>query len=437
MIDYFLTAYDPSDLPGGSVDPLGFDRGYMFLADKILPGLTNVASQPRYFGVLCAGIFLASEGNGETPQALLSKRRDVLLRFERFWALANVLADNGEVLASPRGVSYAKAKAEDIRRSGITRTNAHYQLLSRQPQYGCLGIYGNVADGMRFLNGDSLSLTPDLGHVLAEAFIGGTGLPGVLRRAIIDDLDVSVSTLRDWGDRAHVGRTGDQQEARCLNQALHYNPIRSRMAAWLRRFPTEDNEPELSRLARVRTAINRDKTDEDLSESIEGILAYEACYRSAQLVLERLLWLCRQLPSASLQHSNLHGDDVLKSALSGLTHNVPRLVKILDGGSSERFRENLDRLSDVRVFLENAAANDMETMVDIVLKRHQDVQHGKFDHGRSKMPWLEWVDGKIVMTVARGGGLRSQATEPADIAAHPYRLQAAEALITASLGVKT
>ena len=34
----FLTAYDPSDLPGGSLDPLGFERGSLFLADKILPG---------------------------------------------------------------------------------------------------------------------------------------------------------------------------------------------------------------------------------------------------------------------------------------------------------------------------------------------------------------------------------------------------------------
>jgi putative ATP-dependent endonuclease of the OLD family len=55
-IDFFLTAYDPSDLPGASIDPLGFERGYLFLADKILPGLTNVAARPRYFGVLCAGV---------------------------------------------------------------------------------------------------------------------------------------------------------------------------------------------------------------------------------------------------------------------------------------------------------------------------------------------------------------------------------------------
>ncbi len=48
-IDSFLTAYEPSDLPGTSIDPLGFERGYLFLADKILPGLTNVAAQPALF----------------------------------------------------------------------------------------------------------------------------------------------------------------------------------------------------------------------------------------------------------------------------------------------------------------------------------------------------------------------------------------------------
>jgi len=55
VLQFSLTAYDPTDLPGGSIDPLGFERGYLFLADKILPGLTNVASRPRYFSVLLEG----------------------------------------------------------------------------------------------------------------------------------------------------------------------------------------------------------------------------------------------------------------------------------------------------------------------------------------------------------------------------------------------
>lgn len=56
----FLTSFDPPDLPSASLDPLGFERGYLFLADKILPGLTNVANCPRYFSVLCAGASLAT-----------------------------------------------------------------------------------------------------------------------------------------------------------------------------------------------------------------------------------------------------------------------------------------------------------------------------------------------------------------------------------------
>src|SRR5947209_7834985 len=41
MIETFLTAYDPTDLPGTSIDPLGFEADYLLLADEILPGVAN------------------------------------------------------------------------------------------------------------------------------------------------------------------------------------------------------------------------------------------------------------------------------------------------------------------------------------------------------------------------------------------------------------
>jgi hypothetical protein len=87
----FLTAWDPSDLPGGSVDPLGFDQGYNALADKILPGLTNVAAFPRYFSLLCAGASFGPE-TVSPRQTEVQERLDCVLRLERLWALASVLA---------------------------------------------------------------------------------------------------------------------------------------------------------------------------------------------------------------------------------------------------------------------------------------------------------------------------------------------------------
>lgn len=120
-LDMFLTAYDPSDLPGGSLDGLGFDRGYMFLADSILPGMTNVASRPRYVSALCAGISLANLDMTDTPHRQRQKRRKCALRFERLWAPANVLASKKlDVSASGiRGITYVNAEIERLNARGV------------------------------------------------------------------------------------------------------------------------------------------------------------------------------------------------------------------------------------------------------------------------------------------------------------------------------
>ena len=165
---FSLTAYDPSDLPGGSIDPLGFERGYLFLADKILPGLTNVANRPRYFGLLCAGVKLADVSTTSSPRQAYQDRMQSILRLERLWALANVLArdevGNDQLPTSGlRGVSYAERKAESISNGRSARTTGEFKLLSRQVTYGAVGIYGAVAQGMHFWDRKTLLPTPDLG----------------------------------------------------------------------------------------------------------------------------------------------------------------------------------------------------------------------------------------------------------------------------------
>lgn len=141
----FLTAYDPSDLLGGSLDLLGFERGYLLLADKILPGLTNVADRPRYFSVLCAGVSIAGADISDPPRLQYQRRLDCIQRFERFWALANVLArqeaSDGELPVSGiQGVSYAAGKAESLLRTDARRVGADFKMLSRQVPYGVVGI---------------------------------------------------------------------------------------------------------------------------------------------------------------------------------------------------------------------------------------------------------------------------------------------------------
>jgi hypothetical protein len=370
MIETFLTSYDPSDLPGFSVDPLGFEGSYLFLADKILPGLTNVASRPRYFALICTGVHLCGDITDATPRETNRRRQETILRLERFWALANVLA-RPDGSGGVRGVTDAKSWADELHRRGETRATAKYPLLSRQSQYGAIGTYANVADGMRFLNREDFTLTPALGEVTAEAFRDETELPGSLRRAVLEDTDVPVATLEAWGERAHVEGKVRPAEAKCLSDALHSNPVRSCMAGLLKLHPYMGaKETELHRLHRVAKMLKRTGQHADIREALTCIIEFESCYRLAILALERLLWLCRHHAAAAVTLPELNGDGVLQLVRQQFPNQVRRLLEVLDNGTEPAFRQELERLADVRRFLEKAsvAVGDIEAFVGEVIK---------------------------------------------------------------------
>ena len=436
----FLTSYDPSDLPGGSLDPLGFERGYLFLADKILPGLTNVADRPRYFSVLCAGVSLAEIGMSDPPRLQYQNRLDCLLRFERFWALANVLAThdaNGEdfPVAGIRGVTYAAHKAESLVHDSEHRADAEFKLLSRQVPYGVVGIYGAVADGMRFLDRKTFLLTPDLGERLAEGFLEESGIPPSLIKAVRENGDLPLAKLTEWGRRAHISGNLWPIETDYMHDALNRNPVRARMATVLAEHPFEESgDNEMARLRRILPQLASQETNQDLAEAVAAILTYETCYRLVALGFERLLWLCRTAPAGSISPSDIKADNVLSLLCERLPAASLAFGHSLDTGKTTLFRSELHRLEDTRRFLERAAAacDSKESLTRELMLRHDDVQRGKFDRGRRKMPWLELNANHIGLTLTRVGGLDREALTLADISPHPYRLSSADALIAAA-----
>ena len=147
----FLTAWDPSDLPGGSVDPLGFDRGYNALADKILPGLTNVAAFPRYFGLLCAGASLGPDSVSPS-RTEVEERRDCVLRLERLWALAVVLAaeDGGPDASGVRGVTHDRAHRNVLARSRAVVRSRHGPGRGRQVSKVAVSLPRAAGDELSF-----------------------------------------------------------------------------------------------------------------------------------------------------------------------------------------------------------------------------------------------------------------------------------------------
>jgi hypothetical protein len=375
----------------------------------------------------------------DPPRIQYQKRLASILRLERFWALANVLSSQGNLgedcpVSGVRGYRYVMRKLEALRRSGSQRTDANFPLLSRQVPYGVVGIYGAVADGMRLIDRRTLTPTPDLGEVLGEAFVRETVAPQNLIKAVRNDGVVGVSQLTEWGTRSHIaGQTGDE-ERKCLSQALHRDPVRSRMAELLAKHAFQGkNDTELRRLTRLRAILAGSRENRDLHEAVSVIVHFESAYRLAMLGFERLLRLCRTLPSAAIKPNDIQMDGVMERVCRELPAASDKLCAALDSAITERFRQDLQRLDDTRRFLERAsnACIAPTSLARELMDRHSDIQRGKFDRGRRKMPWLEISGDRISLTMTRVGGLDREATTPEAIATHPYRLTSADALYQA------
>lgn len=425
----FLTAYDPSDLPGGSIDPLGFDRGYLWLADKILPGLTNVADQPRYLSALCAGLLLADTATVPTASTSerLRQRRDVVARLERFWALASLRASEGALHATGiRGIRYVRAADDRLREKGDRQSDGSYRLLSRQVTNGMLGTYAKVAARMRLLADDTLSLSADLGVRLGSAFLEETEAPAALRKAVVQGGAVGLDALTAWGARAHLSAKPRAGERRAVGEALTTHDTRRRMVELLVRHPHADGEDEASQLRRIHASLATDDQHPDLREALCVIVAYEDAYREALLVFQRLLWPCQTEPDFHLSLANVGRDKALSTAHLRLSVASETLDEALDDARTPAFLEGRDRIADAQHFLRAAAqTGSPEALAALVVRRHGDVQRAKLFAGRPKMPWIELRDGRIVPTLAAAQHIDRPPASARDLPFHPYRTWAA------------
>ncbi len=433
QLEPFLTAYDPTDLPAGSVDPLGFDRGYTWLADKILPGLTNVASQPRYLSVLCASIHLADEfRGGGSVRERERVRRETVLSVERYWALGCLLVarEAGRDTTSVRGINYVKAAAAKLDDTGAKGTRADYRLLSRQATYGMLGIYTSVAENLRLLRDDAFALSADLGPRLAQAFIAETGLSeNGLGRAMALGEEVSLKRLLAWAERAQVSALPESKESTVLQEAVVARDVRRRMVALLAKHSARDGEAEMDRLGRVLGVLATTDQDADLREALRTIVAFEQSFREVVTVLMRLVWKCQSAPPFAVALGEIEQDPVISAVLPPLARAVRELDTALEEGRTPAFRDGIGRIADARAFLREAAAATRPAELAIaVTKRHRDVQRAKLTRGQPKMPWIELRDDQIVPTLAAAQRVDRPPTGPGDVAPHPYRIFAADQL---------
>jgi hypothetical protein len=383
---------------------------------------------------MCAGIAISDEWagrrDGESPRECRARRLEAMLRAERFWTLACVLASRKDPsldVAGVRGIRYVQRAVARLDERGDTSTDADFQLLSRQMPYGLVGIYASVGDELGMIDRASLTLGPDVGRRLALSFIAETKMPDSLQRVIAEGGTSGLTTLTSWGASAHVNAPRGGEENRALDDALVASDVRRRMAALLAAHRAADGEDELARLRRILQSLASSDDDPDLREGLRAVLAFEECYRLLLLGFQRLLWTCQTQEPYTIELRQIRQDKVLDNVLDRLPAAAEGLRHAVEEAQTIAFTKGLERLADSQSFVFGAAsAGTVVDLVGHILSRHRDVQHAKVAGGRRKMPWLEERDGRVTPTLASAMRVARPPERSDDVLAHPYRTLAAD-----------
>ncbi len=456
-VQVFWTPYDPLDLASGSLDPLGFARGYLALADRLLPSFTTVTTVPRYVSMLCAALKVAQSqaptDAGRAPSKLRQARLKLMKSYERAWALACGLAARHEAVGLKavrglRGIRYVNRRMETLSgREKYVQTGS-FNLLSNQVRYGGIGIYSTFLDECHLASMQSLTLRP-LGEELADAFPRPP--PGL--RVHDEEERLPLEMLQEWGARAHMGGFTDP-EARVLAEALrggeeaelpdHVRWTALRMLAWLDPAADYDEGALLQQLARgiADGSFGDLQTPAESIAQIQAALCilepFERYYQAALFLFEHLRAVATaegQAVLSGLAHAPavLDADKSVRANSEALRASLPaaRAISIV---SAQDVESVLRESGVLALAQETKDSRDAVAMMRIILRRHGQVQSGKFDRGMPKAPWMRLSDDwESVQLTAQRYELSSSRRPKhwTDVVRHPYRTTSAYAFIEA------
>ncbi len=432
-LKHFLTAYDPNDLPSGSIDPLGFERGYLSLADQLFPGMTNVASCPRYFGLVCTGARITDLSNIHTRADKINARKRTILILEKAWALANALIeDKVSTLSDLRGIRSARAYRNRLYSAGNKYTDFDgFNLLSNQEAYGAIGVYAAVAEYNDLFKNRSEYELAEVGERLADAFVQETQLPQELIHFISQKSHrVSLETLSSWGRRAYLWNSPQgQAEEKAIRDMFYDNPKYSNRTIFINtiidlyemgKFDPDHDDLDQILIAHLMTVAKRNGHQRHF-EVCRIILDYEKIYKYSLLAFRLLLYQSERL-GGIFPISTLTQVEEWRGIRKGF---MVAANEFFENCNKTRNLDILSHHDDIIQFVEilNHTKNESQ-FAEGILDRHNQVQQGKLDHGKPKAPWVS-LDGDDIKLILSQKMASNKVPTIESISPHHYRLYAA------------
>jgi hypothetical protein len=453
----FWTTYDPLDLASGSLDPLGFARGYLALADRFLPSFTTVTTIPRYVSMLCAALRAVQthyrHDSGIASSKARQERLSLVKSFERAWAIACGLVSRDPsigqgAMTGLRGIRYVNRRLDTLSGREKYIQTGSFNLLSNQVRYGGIGIYSTFLEECHLASMQSFTLRP-LGEALADAFPGPDhGIP-----VHEEDARLSLDALREWGGRAHVGAFTTEEGAilavalRGGEEADHPDHVRWAAIRLLAKLNPQPGYDEGELLRNLAIELRNGTFDEfgvppicltQIGAALQILEPFEQFYQGVLFLFERIRGAASDEIEASL--ADLASIEPVDEANRAIRKSAADLRRSLQMARAVNPTiaveiEAVLRESGILALADDVLRDpaDASDVMRLVLRRHGQVQSGKFDKGLPKAAWTRLTDGDKVQLKAQRHRLPAS-QRPAgwkDVGRHPYRTGSALAFIHA------
>ena len=400
------SAFDPLDMATDSVDVLGFQRAYVYLANQLLPGFTTITTTPRYLAMLCAAIYNAESlypSAGRNAQAR-KKRLEAVLDFEKAWAVACVLAIEHEGEEAVRGLRGIRSVVKYANAQQRWFSVKDLRLLSNQVRYGGMGAYSTMLEHLELADTTELTIRSKLGERLANSFLKITG--GISTADSGRKIDREI--LADWGRKCglHYVPKSEQKEIRealkaeALNRPedhTRWATLQIIRAALDDGFDPESGEPLLlqeiqcraeARRAnytgiasgvpgRIKVALELVKAFDDFSQAIEYLFTYLRAGATEEGEIK-----VATLADECLENSIL-AIDLAKQLLKSIESAQKSQPSLEDGFRNVLSKNNLDSFT-------RSLANEIkpDQVLHSVLNRHIQVQKSKIEGSEPKASWV-------------------------------------------------
>ena len=419
MLVPLLSEEDRGTSLEGAIDPLGLYAVANALAVKLVPGIRERQSRPRFVTAIAVS---ASVCLGRTPGEVAADHVSEPWQVFEWYVVEGLVrgsSEDADLTALP-GVD----KARQAMRDRVPLSASRY--LKTPTVFGFHGVYRQMARALDIELSETLG---DTGLELLDAWSREQGLNGFhgsgdglgrewcqkLASALADGVEQgAVARKAGWSgwsffaDHLAPGEIGEQ-EARVILDALkrETEPLRRQV------FQALVSKDGVARWIQTQSErqfhlLLRDRADQDLLELLDAILIYEQWSRLLQDAFDDCLYrMSRQRTKTTVR--SLSDMPLVKKAWEQIPNlYAPVMEHVERFGQAGRLQTTFASLGD---------PVPLKEWVARLLEHHRQIQRRKPPNGKN--PWFErFDDGSVII---RPGYVREEGGRGDDWYVHGYR----------------